>query len=103
MRLIAPIVLAALSVAPPLWAQVPPERQAELRTLVTTECVQCHGNNLTGGEGPALLPADIRVRDEDELVRTILSGRDSRMPPWRSRMNADEVRYVIREILSKPR
>jgi mono/diheme cytochrome c family protein len=103
------VVTAILSLTPiePSSAQpsirIPADKQEELRAIVRDECPQCHGLGLIGAEGPGLLPADMRVRNEDEVVSIILNGKDGRMPPWRSRMNADEVRFIIREILSKPR
>ena len=74
-------------------------RQAELRKLVREECTQCHGPGRIGGEGPSLLPSDIKAKDKDELVSTILNGRDSRMPPWYTRLSPEDVRFIVEHIL----
>lgn len=74
-------------------------RQLELRRLVRDECTQCHGPGRVGGEGPSLLPSDIRIKDKEELISTILNGRASRMPPWYTRLSPEDVRYIVEHIL----
>lgn len=40
-------------------------------------CISCHGDNLEGGSGPALVGTDLEV---DEIADIIINGKGSSMP-----------------------
>lgn len=76
-----------------------PQRQQELRTLLKHDCGACHGLTLKGGLGPALLPADLKEKPDDFLVKTILKGRTgTAMPPWERFINSDEAAWLIDQL-----
>lgn len=71
-------------------------RQAELVRLVRQDCGSCHGLRLTGGLGPALLPATLADKPRDSLVATVLGGRSgTAMPPWRGLLNEEEATWIV--------
>lgn len=76
----------------------PPDesRQQVLMQLLKDDCGACHGMNLNGGLGPALLPESLAGKDDDMLVATILNGRaETPMPAWRDFINADEAAWLV--------
>ena len=98
-KLVAIAVLLVLDTSTAL-ADPTPVRQRELRDLVKNECVMCHGVGRLGGEGPSLLPSDIKFKDKDDLVSTILNGRGSRMPPWYTRLSREDARFIVEHVLT---
>lgn len=75
-------------------------RQRELIALVRQDCGSCHGMTLSGGLGPALLPATLKDKPVDNLVATVLYGRPGTpMPPWGAFLNENEARWIVDNLL----
>ena len=90
------LVLAAMLA--PFWAsaEIPPQRQAELRHLLKHDCGSCHGLRLTGGLGPPLTPAALDHKPAPMLTATIRHGRPGTpMPPWSGLVSAEEARWLV--------
>ena len=85
---------AGVAAAEPL-----PARQAELANLLVQDCGSCHGLQMRGGLGPALLPSNLAGRPDEMLVATILHGRHgTAMPPWRALLSEDDARWMVRSL-----
>ncbi len=75
-------------------------RQLELVRLVRNDCGSCHGLQLSGGLGPALLPQTLAGKPLEGLRETILQGRDgTAMPPWADFMNASEANWIVEQLM----
>lgn len=73
----------------------PARRQALVHT-VRQDCGACHGLYLSGGLGPALLPARLIGLPDEALVATILYGRPgTAMPPWQGFVNESEAQWIV--------
>lgn len=76
------------------------ERQAELVRLVRNDCGACHGMKLTGGLGPALLPANLQGKPLEVLRETVLQGRiGTPMPPWSSFLSEHEAGWIVEQLM----
>ena len=74
-------------------------RQAELANLLVQDCGSCHGLQMRGGLGPALLPENLADRPEEMLVATIIHGRHgTAMPAWRALLSEDDARWMVRNL-----
>jgi cytochrome c55X len=90
------LVLAATLL--PFWAgaEIPTQRQAELRHLLKHDCGSCHGLRLTGGLGPPLTPASLGHKPTPALSATIRHGRPGTpMPPWSGLVSDEEARWLV--------
>lgn len=98
---LAVLGLLACAVTPAADAGQPSAaRQRELVTLVRQDCGSCHGMTLSGGLGPALLPAALKDKPADSLVATVLFGRPGTpMPPWRPFLSEDEANWLVEMLL----
>lgn len=77
------------------------ERQEELRHLLIQDCGSCHGLQLKGGLGPALLPQNLVNKPDDFLAATILHGRPgTAMPPWRDLLKPEEAMWIVQRLLT---
>lgn len=98
------VVLGLAACVAPLVADAGPPsaaRQRELVTLVRQDCGSCHGMTLSGGLGPALLPATLGDKPAENLVATVLYGRPGTpMPPWRPFLSDEEAAWLV-EMLQK--
>ena len=75
---------------------IPPQRQAELRHLVTQDCGSCHGLTLKGGLGPALTPAALVDKPREAMLATVLHGRPGTpMPPWSNMLSREEAVWIV--------
>lgn len=73
-----------------------PKRQQELIHQLIQDCGSCHGLLLKGGLGPALLPADLKGKDIEDLVHVILEGvPGTPMPPWAFEITKDEAQWLV--------
>lgn len=98
-RLILLLLVASTSGA--LAAELAPglNRQAELLHRLKHDCGSCHGMTFKGGLGPALLPAHLAERSDDELVEVILDGRPGTpMPPWRFEIQPAEAVWLVQQL-----
>jgi cytochrome c55X len=97
------LVLALLLVAASATAETSSPsaaRQRELVTLVRQDCGSCHGMTLSGGLGPALLPAALKDKPANMLVYTVLHGRPGTpMPPWKPFLSEDEAGWLVDKLL----
>ncbi len=87
-----------------VWAEIDPDRQAELAYLLSQDCGSCHGMTLKGGLGPPLLPETLRSRPNEALVAAIMDGRPGTpMPSWRGLLSEQEARWLISVLRSGDR
>ena len=96
----AALLLAVLAWVPAAAAAEPSAaRQAELLHRLKHDCGSCHGMTLKGGLGPALLPAKLAERSDEELVEVILEGRPGTpMPPWDFEIPRAEAAWLVRQL-----
>ncbi len=74
-------------------------RQAELANLLVQDCGSCHGLQMRGGLGPALLPENLVDYPDEVLVATIIHGRHgTAMPAWRALLSEDDARWMVRNL-----
>ncbi|WP_275100424.1 c-type cytochrome [Sedimenticola hydrogenitrophicus] len=91
------LLIAASSAA--VAADVPPQRQAELRYLLKHDCGSCHGMRLEGGLGPALTARRLAPYGVDFLALTIIQGRPGTpMPPWRPFISEPEAQWLATQL-----
>lgn len=84
-------------------AELSSERKQQLSHLLKHDCGSCHGMTLKGGLGPALLPANLKQKDDEYLLLTIQHGRPGTpMPPWKALLTADEIHFIIKLLRSQP-
>ncbi len=77
------------------------DRQKELRHLLIQDCGSCHGLQLKGGLGPALLPQNLVNKPDNFLAATILNGRPgTAMPPWRELLKPEEAMWIAQRLLT---
>jgi cytochrome c55X len=93
-------LMLSLALAGPVAAGEPaPARAAELRHLLIQDCGSCHGLQLRGGLGPALLPSALADRPDALLVATIIHGRHgTAMPAWRALLSEEEALWLVRSL-----
>lgn len=104
-RAIPYLLLATL--LPPVVAGAagPPDeqRQRELAYLLRHDCGSCHGLQLKGGLGPALLPERLRSQSAEQLAATILHGRPGTpMPPWQPFLSRQEALWLANRLKRGP-
>ncbi len=76
------------------------DREKELQNLLIQDCGSCHGLQMKGGLGPALLPERLRGKNADYLSTVILHGRTgTAMPAWRSLLSPEEARWMANKLL----
>ena len=99
-RLAAVLLLAILvPTAGPAQGEPPPARQTELLHRLKQDCGSCHGMTMKGGLGPALLPATLAQRPNEELIEIILDGRPGTpMPPWAFEIQATEAAWLVQQL-----
>ena len=72
-----------------------PDRQDQLRAMVSQDCGSCHGMTRKGGLGSPLLPELLSQYSAEGLVETILEGRPGTpMPPWKSMLSHDDAAWI---------
>ena len=92
-------LLLACLVTMPLLAEPDGVRQQQLLYLLQQDCGSCHGMQLKGGLGPALLPEDLLGKPDALLVNTILYGREgTAMPPWQPLLSEPEVQWLVERL-----
>ena len=97
---LAPSLLLATSIA---GAQgISDERARELNNLLIQDCGSCHGLQMKGGLGPALLPQNLHGKSADYLSAVILHGRPgTAMPPWKALLSETEARWIAERLLAR--
>jgi len=92
----------SLSLSVPLHAadEISGERAAELENLLIQDCGSCHGLQMKGGLGPALLPEMLRDKNAEYLSAVILHGKNgTAMPPWKAMLSPVEARWIADRLL----
>ena len=97
------ITAAGLELIPPAPIQIdlnnPEEVLALGERLFSTTCVSCHGDNGSGGTGPALNSQQFLTRKTDEQIAdTIIYGghrRNSIMPAFGDRLTSVEIDAIV--------
>lgn len=78
----------------------PEEMLALGERIYNTTCIACHGENGSGGTGPALNSQQILGRDTDEMLTNFVinGGRmpNANMPPFGDRLTSVEIEAVVR-------
>jgi cytochrome c55X len=75
-------------------------RAGELTNLLIQDCGSCHGLQMKGGLGPALLPRQLTGKSADYLSAVILEGRaGTAMPPWKALLSPAEARWMAERLL----
>ncbi len=100
------IEAAGLSLTPPAPIQIDLNNPAEVRELggriFNTTCTACHGENGSGGSGPALNSQQFLTRKDDEQIRdTIIYGGhrpNSIMPAFGDRLTSVEIDALVQYI-----
>jgi len=78
------------------------EREQELKNLLVQDCGSCHGLQMKGGLGPALLPETLQGKSAEYLSTVILHGRSgSAMPPWKALLTPAEARWIADQLLNR--
>lgn len=76
-------------------------RAGELQHLLIQDCGSCHGLQMKGGLGPALLPRNLQGKSAEFLSAVILYGRPgTAMPPWNQLLSATEARWIAERLLA---
>ena len=90
-------LLFAISMQPAIGsAQLPEERQQELKHMLLHDCGSCHGMTLNGGLGPALTAEALTAKPEDYLFVTVRDGHPGTpMPPWSAILSEEEIAWIV--------
>jgi mono/diheme cytochrome c family protein len=89
--------------APPIWAGVYTTAQAERgRSVVAAHCGECHHDDLSGGEGPALVGSSFMVKWEMQSVERLFHKIRDTMPEAGSSevtnpQKLDTVAYILQQ------
>lgn len=82
-------------------AEPSPQRAAELTYMVRQDCGSCHGMTLTGGLGPALVPAALKDKPAAYIKHVILSGnQNTAMPGWSPLLSETDAEWIAERLLS---
>ena len=82
-------------------AEPSPQRAAQLAYMVRQDCGSCHGMTLTGGLGPALVPAALKGKPAAYLKHVILNGsKETAMPGWSPLMYEADAEWIAERLLS---
>src|SRR5512134_3196342 len=72
--------------AAPIWSGIFTAAQAERgRAVVQTHCAECHHEDLSGGEGPALMGPTFMLKWETHSVERLFHKIRDTMPSMESR------------------
>ena len=78
------------------------ERAKQLQNLLIQDCGSCHGLQMKGGLGPALLPENLDGKSAEFLSAVILYGRPgTAMPPWNALLSASEANWMAERLLRR--
>ena len=93
----------AAQTLPPIWAGVYTETQAERgRSVFENHCSECHHDDLSGGEGPALVGSSFMVKWEMQSVERLFHKIRDTMPEVGSSdvtdaQKLDTVAYILQQ------
>ena len=77
------------------------QRAAQLTYMVRQDCGSCHGMTLTGGLGPALVPAALKGKPAAYIKHVILNGnKNTAMPGWSPLLSETDAEWIAERLLS---
>ena len=80
----------------------PPNGASNVKALYATHCGECHGSDRLGGEGPALLPENLKRLKKDEARKVTAEGRiATQMQGFSGKLSADEI-AALTELIYTP-
>lgn len=80
-------------------AELTPQQQTELRSLLYQDCGSCHGLHLTGGLGPNITAKALEKKPAQYLFTVISEGRPGTpMPPWKSLLSQEQIQWIVDEL-----
>jgi cytochrome c55X len=92
----------SLALSAPLMADssISDSRKQVLLNLLVQDCGSCHGLQMKGGLGPALLPSALSGKPAEFITTTILDGRPgTAMPAWRPLLSPSEAEWLTMVLL----
>lgn len=101
-RLLLPMLLGLLST---LHCQAETDTVAdpEAARIYQDNCAGCHGNQRTGGMGPALLPESLARLRKQEALNVMLHGRAlTQMPAFSGQIAEEKLNRLVELIYSAP-
>ena len=103
MRLLQNTLKASLlSVAFLFGLQAPAGAQTVEQTY-KTHCASCHGAKRLGGQGPALLPQNLKRLRKKKAIKVIANGRTAtQMPGFASKLSKDQIVKLVSFIYRPP-
>lgn len=82
-------------------AEPGPLRAVQLTYMVRQDCGSCHGMTLTGGLGPALVPAALKDKPAAYIKHVILYGnKNTAMPGWSPLLSDADAEWITERLLS---
>jgi cytochrome c55X len=89
------LVLSLLAVQAGADELISASRQQDLKSLLIQDCGSCHGLQMKGGLGPALLASDLQGKSTAYISSIILDGKPgTAMPAWRPLITPAEARWL---------
>lgn len=74
----------------------------DIETVYKDQCATCHGEDRLGGQGPALLPENLKRLPRNEAVDVIRSGRPAtQMPAFAGQLGDTEIAALV-EFIYQP-
>ena len=95
------IAMFGVTFATAVGAEPTPQRAAQLTHLVRQDCGSCHGLTLTGGLGPALVPAALKGKPAAYIKYVILNGNQgTAMPGWSRLLSEADAEWIAERLLA---
>lgn len=84
--------LLPATVTAPVKAEVTLKAVPDVKALYATHCGECHGADRLGGEGPALLPENLKRLKKDKARKVTAEGRiATQMPGFSGKLSPDQI------------
>ncbi len=81
-------------------AEEAPAEAVAAEELYQQNCAKCHGNDRTGGRGPALLPD--RLTEDASVYVEIITNGSGEMPSFEGELSTKEIEALVAFIQSEP-
>ena len=78
----------------------PAAQEIDAALIFAANCARCHGEDRSGGRGPALLPE--RLTNDAAVYQATIRDGSGGMPSFNNRFSADEIGALVDFILSDP-
>ncbi|WP_430461087.1 cytochrome D1 domain-containing protein [Thalassolituus sp. LLYu03] len=96
-----PLLLGTLSAQ--AWAETDTAANPEAIQIYQDNCAGCHGQQRTGGMGPALLPESLSRLKKQEALNVILHGRAlTQMPAFGNQIAEEKLNRLVDLIYTPP-